>query len=317
MKILVTGHHGFIGSHLTKSLLEDGHKVLGIDDKSIEHPWQLAEKRSRLTKGVIDIPITRSDLSFLPDWYGDLEMFQDLDVIIHLGARPGVRRSLTHPHEYNNNVSAFTSILRFCELSGVPVVYASSSTVYGTRRAAPFSEDMALEADSYYGLTKIMNEQQAAFWSDVRSVALRFFTVYGPYSRPDMAIGKWTEAIQDDKPITLFTDENGEYLRRDWTYVDDIVSGIKAAAKKIYNEEELPKAINLGNNRPESIEKVVYILSDLLGKPIEVVKKQRPKSDAPETGADITLARKYLGFNPKTVIEDGLEKAVRLTPKRS
>ena len=240
-------------------------------------------------------------------------MIQEIDVVIHLGARPGVRRSLTHPTEYNNNIAAMTSVLRFCELMGVPVVYASSSTVYGTNVAPPFKEDMPLEAESFYGLSKIINEQQAAFWKDVRSIALRFFTVYGPLGRPDMAIGIWTEAIKEGKPITLYVDEQGEYLKRDWTYIDDIVAGIKAAAVKIVNREELPKAINLGNSKPESIEKVVYKLSELLSKPIEIVKELRPVSDAPETGADIGLARKYLGFNPIVEIEDGLERVVRLS----
>ena len=313
MKILITGVAGFIGSRLAKNLLESNYNIYGIDNLNNYYDVKLKLYRLNNLKSFkkfkffkVDISNTIKLKSFLKN--------KKIDIICHLAAQAGVRYSLINPRVYaQSNINGFLEILEYCRFNPeTKLVYASSSSVYGGNKKIPFSitDDVSLPI-SLYAATKRANELMAESYCKLFSlniIGLRFFTVYGPWGRPDMAIWKFTEAISQNKPINLF---HKGILKRDFTYIDDIVEGIKSAlfyqnnAKTAYH-----KIYNLGNNKPVSVNKIVVLLEKLLKK--KAKKKFMPMQlgDVKNTFADISLSNKHLNYSPITKIEKGLESFV-------
>ena len=313
MKILITGVAGFIGSKLAKNFLDANYNIYGIDNLNDYYDIKLKLYRLNNLKKYkkfqfikVDISNTIKLKSYLKD--------KKIDIICHLAAQAGVRYSLINPRVYaQSNINGFLEILEYCRFNPkTKLVYASSSSVYGGNKKIPFSvaDDVSYPV-SLYAATKRANELMAESYSKLFSlkiIGLRFFTVYGPWGRPDMAIWQFTDAISQNRPINLF---HKGILKRDFTYVDDIVEGIKSAIfYKNKSKIAYHKIFNLGNNKPISVNKIVTLLEKLLNK--KAKKKFMPMQlgDVKNTFANIDESKKYLGFNPSTKIEKGLESFV-------
>lgn len=311
MHFLVTGTAGFIGSHVALSLLADGHKVVGIDNFNDYYPAQLKRDRhAQLEKidGYTGIEADICDQSVLKQCFTD----HKLDAVCHLAAQAGVRYSLTHPFAYEKaNIEGFLNILESCRHAHTPrLVYASSSSVYGGNTKLPFSETDNVDSPvSLYAATKKANELMAHTYTHLyglQTIGLRFFTVYGPWGRPDMAMWLFTEAMLNDKPIKVFN--NGD-MQRDFTYVDDIVSGVKAClTKDTLGKYEI---LNLGNHKSEKLMDMIQILAENLGVKPKMEMLPLQPGDVPATYADIERARTKLQFEPKTPISEGIPNFVK------
>lgn len=310
MKVIVTGAAGFIGAHLSLALLKQGHEVLGVDSMNNYYLPELKQFRLRALQDVQGFSF--SELS-LAEKDATLNLFESFkpDMVVHLAAQAGVRYSLEAPHSYTeNNIEAFLNVLEGCRHFGVKrLVYASSSSVYGGNETIPFSEaDQVDNPVSLYAATKKSNELMAHTYSHLykfETVGLRFFTVYGPMGRPDMALWLFTDAIVNDRPIKVF---NHGKMRRDFTYIDDIISGVIGAIDK---DMQNPYSIfNLGNHQTEGLIDMIETLEKSLGK--EAVKDFQPMQpgDVYETYANIEQAQKQLGYSPKTSIEIGIPNFV-------
>tara|TARA_A100001015_G_scaffold315788_1_gene428448 strand:- start:1259 stop:2260 length:1002 start_codon:yes stop_codon:yes gene_type:complete len=324
MKILVTGAAGFIGYHLAQSLLKDDHEVTGLDNFNSYYDINL--KKARINN------INNKKFSMLEvdlvDNKGITSLFKknDFDVVVNLAAQAGVRYSLTNPDKYiESNIIGFTNILEACRHNKIAnLVYASSSSVYGMNSEVPFDEDHSVNHPvSLYAATKRSNELMAHTYShlfNLPTIGLRFFTVYGPWGRPDMALFLFTKAILDGEPIQVFND--GKMIR-DFTYIDDIVSGIKGAilnpskANESNNSKLKPstssapyRIFNLGNNQPVTLENFINAIEMSTGK--KAIKEYLPMQpgDVKKTFANIDKAVEFLGFVPSTSIEEGVKKFV-------
>ena len=326
-KILVTGSAGFIGFHLTKSLLNRGFSVVGIDNLNDYYDPQLKQDRlDSLAEFVQQSDLTGSyeflkiDIS---DDYALKTLFNDFDfnIVINLAAQAGVRYSLDNPKAYvNSNLVGFSNILECCRLSKIEhLMFASSSSVYGMNIKQPFSaSDNTDFPISLYAATKKSNEVLAHSYSHLFNIpctGLRFFTVYGPYGRPDMAYYSFTKAINEGIPIDVFN--NGE-MQRDFTYISDIVLGIVA----LMNEPPKPtnnkttsavapyRVLNIGNNKPVSLRRFISAIESSLDK--QAIERALPMQlgDVPTTYADIKELVDVSGFSPSTSIEQGMEKFV-------
>ena len=318
MKYLVTGSAGFIGFHLSKLLLKDGHEVVGVDNLNSYYPVNLKLARNAVLLENKNYRFHHKDIS---DREFILKLFSEekFDIVVNLGAQAGVRYSLENPSAYiGSNIDGFLSILEGCRNNPVKhLVYASSSSVYGANKKTPFSEsDFVDNPISLYAATKKSNELMAHCYShlfDIPSSGLRFFTVYGEYGRPDMAYFKFTDKIVKGDEIEVYN--NGDMLR-DFTFVDDIVSGIISVANHIpqpgYSSESGARHIvyNIGNNQPVKLEYFIEVLENRLGK--KAVKKYMPMQpgDVYATYADISLLNSKTGWKPKTSIEEGLTRFV-------
>jgi len=305
--ILITGAAGFIGFHLAQRLKNLGHAVLGFDNFNDYYDPKIKHERADILRQN-SLEVIAGDLS-------DFSLLKNLiekhhiTHIAHLAAQAGVRYSLTNPHAYiKSNLEGFLNILECCRLNPqIKLTYASSSSVYGLNTAIPFSEvDRTDHQASLYGVTKKSNELMAHSYHHLFGISvtgLRFFTVYGPWGRPDMAYMLFAEAIRTGKPIKVFN--NGK-MKRDFTYIDDIVSGIIAAI----NLESSCQVFNLGNHRPVELLRFIEILEDLLGK--KAIKEFHPlqAGDVLETYADISHSQELLGFCPETHLEEGLAQFV-------
>lgn len=315
MTYLVTGAAGFIGFHVAGALLDRGDRVVGLDNISDYYNTDL--KRDRL--GQLE---ARSGFSFRLVDIGDAPSLaralagQRFRAVIHLAAQAGVRHSITHPRPYiDTNISGHLNVLEICRHhEGLDhLVYASSSSVYGGNTKQPFSEsDRVDNPVSLYAATKRADELMSYTYAHLYGIpqtGLRFFTVYGPWGRPDMAYWTFTEAILSGRPIRIFN--NGE-MSRDFTWIDDIVGGILAAVDKRPVVEGGPphKLYNIGNNRPEPLMKFVSILEEATGR--EAIKEMLPMQpgDVQSTYADVDSIRADLGFEPATSLEDGLPRFV-------
>lgn len=302
MKILVTGACGFIGFHLCEALSKLNHDVSGIDNFYPYYDIHLKEDRFNILRS-LGINLLRTDLSELP-----LEL-PEVDVIIHLAAQAGVRYSIENPDIYiQSNIVAFHNIINFAKKINVErFIYASTSSVYGMN-IPPWKEDMELKGIlSLYGATKISNELIAESYYqmfNLKSIGLRFFTVYGPFGRPDMALWLWTNSILNKKPVDIF---NYGEMERSWTYIDDIISGIISSLKLGFFGHE---KFNLGNDQTINIEYAVDYISDYLG--IQPLKNYLPlqKGDVKTASPNLTKSREVLGFEPKTKFEDGIIKFI-------
>lgn len=329
-KILVTGAAGFIGFYVAKRLVELGYSVLGLDN--INDYYDVNLKYARLAELGIDktaaekwnVPVTSSiypELRFVRMNVEDREYMPKLfaeeafDSVIHLAAQAGVRYSLENPETYiDSNIVGFLTILEGCRHNPVEhLVYASSSSVYGENAKVPFSEaDRVDHPISLYAATKKSNELMAYTYSHLYKIpttGLRFFTVYGPWGRPDMAPMLFAKAISEDKPIKVFN--HGE-MSRDFTYIDDIVQGILITLNNPPTaESDTPfyELFNIGNGSPVSLMDFIAILESKLGKTAEKIMMNMQPGDVPQTWAD-TSALEELGYGSKVSVEEGVERFV-------
>jgi UDP-glucuronate 4-epimerase len=305
-KILVTGAAGFIGFWTAKTLAEKGHDVVGVDNFNSYYDPSLKRARAALLKD--RCPVLEADVA---DRDGIARIFDagKFDKVCHLAAQAGVRYSLENPFAYEAaNGLGTLNLLESCRRKGVPVfVYASSSSVYGGNRKTPFSvKDPVDRPVSLYAATKRYNELQTHVYHHLyglRCTGLRFFTVYGPWGRPDMAIFKFTKAILEGRPIDVY---NRGRMRRDFTYVTDIVDGIVAALDKGYPYE----VFNLGDSHPTQLTRFIALLEKSLGRKAERNLLPLQPGDVLTTAADIASSRKKLGFRPKVRLEDGVPRFV-------
>jgi UDP-glucuronate 4-epimerase len=318
MAILVTGAAGFIGAHVAKALLAAGESVVGIDNLNAYYP--LALKHARLSRLIGDQPAFRfthgdfADRAALDAAIGDTP----IDAIVHLGAQAGVRHSIDAPREYaHSNLVGQLEILERARHFGVRhLVYASSSSVYGDAARLPLSaEDRADRPLSFYAATKKSNELMSESYAHLYRIpmtGLRFFTVYGPWGRPDMALWRFTERVLAGTPLPLY---NGGAMQRDFTYIDDIVSGVLAALAHPPADDGMrkpggsisPHAVyNLGNDQPQALGHFVSLIGAACG--IEPLIELLPMQagDVTATWADIGPARRDLGYDPATPLETGI-----------
>jgi UDP-glucuronate 4-epimerase len=304
--IIVTGSAGFIGFHVTEKLLMEGHTVVGIDNFNNYYHTSIKEARSEILRGnsnYIEKRIDIADLEELKKVFSDYRA----DVVCHLAAQAGVRYSLTNPHAYeHSNILAFLNILEMVRHNNIKrLVYASSSSVYGGNTKIPFSEsDRVDNPISLYAASKKANELMAHCYTHLygfQTIGHRFFTVYGPWGRPDMAMWLFVEAIKAGKKIKVFNFGN---MKRDFTYIEDIVHGI--CASMFASNLEKYEIFNLGNNRSEKLMDMIEIIEKHMGMKAEKEMLPMQPGDVPESFADIEKAHSKLGFEPKTPIIKGI-----------
>ena len=311
MRILVTGAAGFIGSTLSHALLARGHEVVGFDNFNDYYPVALKEARAARLEGRAGFRMVRADLA---DAAAVSSVFDGprFDVVVNLAAQAGVRYSLTNPMAYvSSNLTGFVNVLEACRHHGLPrLVYASSSSVYGGNTKLPFTEDDRVDTPvSLYAATKKSNELMAHVYTHLfglQTVGLRFFTVYGPWGRPDMALWLFTDAMLAGRPIKVF---NHGKMRRDFTYVDDIVSGVVSCVESsALGPEEL---FNIGNNRSEELLHLIEVLAGALGVEPKMEMLPMQPGDVPATYADVSRISAKLGYRPTTPIEVGVPAFVK------
>lgn len=307
MKVLVTGGAGFIGSHLVDRLLAEGHGVAVIDEFNDFYAPEI--KRANLAAARDSIELHEADIR---DEAAVQRIVKNgaFDAIVHLAARAGVRPSIKEPKLYIDvNINGSFHLLEAARQAGVPrFICASSSSVYGVLKTVPFSEDMALtQTISPYAATKLAVEQLCSNYSHLygmRTINLRFFTVYGPRQRPDLAIHKFTRFIREDKPIDQYGDGS---TRRDYTYIDDIIQGVMAC---FTYEGQLCDVFNLGESQTTTLRELIEKIESALGKKARINQLPEQPGDVPLTYANIDKARRLLGYNPTTKIEEGIPKFV-------
>src|SRR5437660_7453649 len=314
MSILVTGAAGFIGFHVAKALLERGERVVGIDNLNEYYDVRLKEARLARLRAFPGFEFAKLDVADRDGVFTMVERHKDLRSIIHLAAQAGVRYSLENPYAYvDANVTGSLVMLeaarRIDKLTAI--TYASSSSVYGANKKQPFSvEDRVDQPVSLYAATKRSCELLAHTYSHLYGLpatGLRFFTVYGPWGRPDMAAYLFTDAILAGRPIKVF---NHGKMARDFTYIDDIVAGTIAAYDRPPPEGVRHRIYNLGNHRPEKLLDFIAVIERALGRAAQKELLPLQPGDVPESFADITASRRDLGFDPKTTIEVGLARFV-------
>lgn len=314
-KILVTGGAGFIGFHLTKRLLDLNYEVMAIDNLNDYYDIKLKEERLRILEKNSSFSFRKIDI-YNKEELENIFKENNFDIVINLAAQAGVRYSIDYPDSYIvSNIIGFYNILECCRNYPVKhLLFASSSSVYGKNKKVPYSTDDKVDQPvSLYAATKKSDELLAYAYSnlyDIKVTGLRFFTVYGPYGRPDMAYFSFTKNIIDDKEIKVFN--NGD-MYRDFTYIDDIVEGIIELLDKVPLKDENGvsyKIYNIGNNHPVKISKFIEILEKEIGKEAKKVYLPMQPGDVYQTYADITDLTKETGFVPKTSLEEGLNKFV-------
>jgi UDP-glucuronate 4-epimerase len=307
MRILVTGGAGFIGSHLVERLLAVGHTVVILDDFNDFYDPQI--KQANIVGFAKDVTIHHVDLQ---DGASVRNLFhrEKIEVIAHLAARAGVRPSIQYPQlYYDTNVSGTLHLLEAARVTGVErFIFASSSSIYGASKTVPFSEDQHLiQTLSPYAATKIAGEFLCSTYShlyQLRVVALRYFTVYGPRQRPDLAIHQFTRRIYAGQPIEQFGDGT---TRRDYTYVDDVIQGTIAA---LQYEGPLFDIFNLGESETIQLKDLIVAIEKALGKKAKINQLPEQPGDMPLTCADISKARKLLDYRPTTRLNEGLPRFV-------
>jgi UDP-glucuronate 4-epimerase len=315
---LVTGAAGFIGYHLCEALLAKGNCVLGVDNLSAYYDVKLKQDRLDQLRNYpqfLFLGLDLSDRDAVARLFGDARF----DAVFHLAAQAGVRYSIVNPHAYvDSNLTAFVNVLEGCRRSPVPhLIYASSSSVYGMNQKLPFSiEDPVDQPVSLYAATKRANELLAFSYSHLyglHTTGLRFFTVYGPWGRPDMAVHTFTKSILAGDPIDLF---NHGRMRRDFTYVDDAVTGILQAARRpiASNGDSAPAALNrlynIGSNRPIELYELVSTLETCLGTEAKLRFLPMQPGDVLDTYADIESSKRDFNYRPRTSLRQGLERFV-------
>ncbi|MBD8498331.1 NAD-dependent epimerase [Paenibacillus arenosi] len=328
MNIWITGAAGFIGSHVAARCLEAGYQVVGIDNMNDYYDVTLKEQRLERLLAQSKSLLQTGESATVPqqpfrfyrlsieegDRIHDLMRETKPDVIVHLAAQAGVRYSLTNPQAYiQSNIVGTANILEAARLQGVGhLLYASSSSVYGANKKIPFAvEDRVDHPVSLYAATKKSNELMAHSYShlyDLPTTGLRFFTVYGPWGRPDMAYFSFAERITSGKPIDVFNFGN---MMRDFTYIDDIVEGIMRLLPRAPQRdgEQAPyKLYNIGNHQPVPLLDFIRVLEKHLGVRAELVMKEMQPGDVPQTYADISSLQQDIDFRPDTTIEVGIQR---------
>ena len=312
--VLVTGAAGFIGYHLATALLAQGARVTGIDNLNAYYDVSLKEARLRNLQANKDFAFQKLDIADRDAMLALAPKIADITQIAHLAAQAGVRYSLTDPYAYvTSNVMGQVVMLELAR--ALPAlqhfVYASSSSVYGANTKLPFSvEDETEQPNSLYAATKKADELIARTYAHLYGIpatGLRFFTVYGPWGRPDMAAFLFTKAILAGEPIKVF---NGGEMWRDFTYIDDIVAGLIAALSKVPAAKPPHAVYNLGNHRAEKLTDFIATLERALGQKAQMKFEPMQPGDVPSTFADIEASRRDLGFEPKTPIAEGIPRFV-------
>lgn len=319
MTTLITGVAGFIGYHMAEALLSRDEKVVGVDN--LNDYYDVALKRARLSR-IGANPLFDFRKIDISDRFLVRELFNALKptTVVHLAAQAGVRYSLTNPHAYiESNINGFLNVIEGCKKSEVQhLIYASSSSVYGGNTVLPFSEDQRVEKPlSLYGATKISNELMARVYSDLYDIpttGLRFFTVYGPWGRPDMSLFRFTKNIVANEPIDVFNDGNH---KRDFTYIDDIIKGLLAtlnlAPSRPPSESDKSNSppyqiFNIGNSRPIELLEMIKILEDALGRKAKLNFRPRQPGDVYETHANVELLEQSTGYRPSINLETGISR---------
>jgi UDP-glucuronate 4-epimerase len=289
LTILITGAAGFIGYHTAMHFLKRGHEVIGLDNMNDYYDPRIKDARLTILSACVNFRFLKHDISKVIYYESN-----PIDLVVHLAAQAGVRYSLENPAAYlNSNLIGFHNVLEFCREHQVPLVYASSSSVYGNGNMKPLS---------YYAATKRANEFMAESYRNtfgLSAVGLRFFTCYGPWGRPDMALWKWASAVKAGTPITLY---NHGKMKRDWTYVDDVTNAIGAAAAKVLGETG-HWAYDVGQGKPVEIGYAAELIMRHFGKQVEIVYEDLQLGDVTETCAGPAQLTKC-----ETTIEAGLEK---------
>lgn len=311
MKILLTGSAGFIGFHTAKALLARGDTVIGFDNFNAYYDATLKEKRNAMLEEQKNFKVIRGNLESVDDLTKAFDLLgSGADTrVCHLAAQAGVRHSIEHPDEFlQSNVVGFGNVIELAKQRNTGgFIYASTSAVYGDNKEVPFREDHRTDAQvSLYGMTKKANELQASVYHNLfkmKCTGLRFFTVYGPWGRPDMALFLFTDAILHDRPMKIFGQGK---MRRDFTYIDDIVAGVIAALDKNLDHE----VINLGGDHTEELMDFVSAIEKECGKEGKKEFLPMQQGDVVQTSADVSKARRMLGYDPKTRIAEGIPKFV-------
>jgi UDP-glucuronate 4-epimerase len=306
MSIFITGIAGFIGFHTALALKKAGYFVAGCDNFNHYYDVQLKRERAEILEEsaieIFEMPVQKIDT--LSSFFQDKKITH----MIHLAAQAGIRYSAEHPNLFTeDNLVGFMSILEFCKKHPpLKLIYASSSSVYGMRNDSGFTEtDDTDYSTSLYGATKKANEVLAYSYHHcfhLDAIGLRFFTVYGPWGRPDMATGIFIHNIHHGLPVTLFEPEK---MERDFTYIDDIVFGIKASLSLSGYH-----LINLGNSKRHKLLELLSLIENGIGKKAQVRIEKAPPGDVYTTSADISLAKKLLGYSPKTDLSEGMKAYV-------
>lgn len=327
MKVIVTGAAGFIGFHLSKRLLNDGFEVIGLDN--INNYYDTRLKYGRLSElGLVETNITDNKFiqsqkyekfQFIKTDLTDVSTInsvfrKEASIVIHLAAQAGVRHSIDNPNAYvQSNLVGFLNILEACRNSDCKkLIYASSSSVYGMNAKIPFSvEDKTDEPVSLYAATKKSNELMAHAYSNLynlNTTGLRFFTVYGPWGRPDMAYFKFSNCIMKNQPIQIYNEGN---MQRDFTYIDDIVEGIYKITQQVATENT-PKHVvhNIGNSQPVNLMEFVETLEEELGKKATKELLPHQAGDVYRTWADVSDLKDKYNYQPNTSLKEGIRKFV-------
>jgi len=318
--VLVTGCAGFIGSHLCQTLLNLNYKVVGLDNLNNYYDSKLKHDRLRQLNRE-NFTFVRADLTNASK-LRKIFKAHHFSIVINLAAQAGVRYSIENPASYtSSNLVGFSELLECCRRHGTShLIYASSSSVYGISNDIPFSTTNNVDHPvSFYAATKKANELMAHSYSHLygmRTTGLRFFTVYGPWGRPDMAYFSFTQSILAGRPIKVFNSGN---MLRDFTYIDDIVDGIEGLMRSDFSDDEQEqypgrskfyRIYNIGNNNPVRLDTFIATLEELLGKTAEKIYLPMQDGDVPTTYADITALASVTGYQPSTDIRNGLGKFV-------
>lgn len=308
----ITGGAGFIGSSLAKKILEQGNKVVTIDNFCNFYNTKIKENNIREFEENKNYKIYRADIR---DRQAINKIFDEneIDIVMHLAAMAGVRPSIENPVLYQEvNCMGTQNILEEMKAHNIKsLVMASSSSVYGNCKEVPFREDMVVDyAISPYAATKKANEVMTHVYHklfNINVIMLRFFTVYGPKQRPDLAINKFTRLMLEDKEIPMFGDGT---TSRDYTYIDDIVEGIQKSCEYCLNNEDVYEILNIGNSSPVSLKKMIETIGKAIGKEPKIKQLPMQPGDVERTYADISKAKKLIGYEPKTSFEEGIKKFV-------
>ena len=314
-KILITGVAGFIGYHLAEKLLNNNYQIIGIDNLNDYYDPRLKQARLNNLKKFSNFEFHKIDFiqsNELTSIFNNNQFYQ----VIHLGAQAGVRYSITNPQVYvDTNITGFLNILENCKNFKVEkIIYASSSSIYGENKNLPFSENDKTEKQiSMYGVSKKTNELMAHTYSNLyglRTIGLRFFTVYGPWGRPDMALYIFTKAIIENKKIDLFNKGNHN---RSFTYISDIVEPIYRIIKINENNQNILNnndILNIGGAEPVKLLRFIDIIENYLGKKANVRLKPMQQGDVQDTNADITKLEKITDYKPQVDIEEGIKRFI-------
>ncbi len=312
MKVLITGCSGFIGFHLSNFLLKKKFQVFGVDNLNDYYDIQLKKNRLKILKDFKQFSFYKIDI-LNKNKLNHLVKNNNLKIIIHLAAQAGVRYSIENPESYfKNNLEGFYKVLEVSKQNQIKhLIFASTSSIYGENNNFPLKENYHTSKPlSFYAATKKSNETMAYSYANIYnlpSTALRFFTVYGPYGRPDMALFKFTKNILENKNIELYN--YGNHFR-DFTYIDDIVNGIYTIIKKPSKEKIPYNVFNIGNGKSRKLKDYLSLIEKKLNKKAKIKNLNLQKGDIFKTHSDIKLLKRYSNYNPKINIEEGVSKFI-------